>query len=93
MFECKGEDLGEQGLDQRFPEIDYSTPKKIPLIESKLGLVNLLLEESSGRIEMKPFQKLEISVSVLDGDLLYKEVGDNIWEITVKFSPIASSPS
>lgn len=80
-------DIGFQNIENEFNSINFDFPFLLPEMQSLEVIIQILLQESIGLVNMEQYQKLRLLVKVFNGHIFYQKIdkGD-FWRVMIVFS-------
>jgi hypothetical protein len=79
-------DIGFNDIEQQFQNINFTIPFRLPELQNLKVAIDILLQESIGKVTMEPYDKMRLLVKVFGGEIFYLKInnGDE-WRVMIVF--------
>lgn len=85
-FLANRNDIGFQNIENDFKGINFNYPFPLNEMQNLEVIIDILLQESIGKVNMEPYQKLRLLVKIFNGQAFYQRTADiNFWRVMVIF--------
>lgn len=79
-------DIGFNNIEAEFPNINFDFPFPLNELQNLRTVIDILMQESIGLVQMEPYQKLRLLVKVFQGQLFYEKIGTGAtWRVFILF--------
>ena len=77
-------DIGFNDIEQQFQNINFTIPFRLPELQNLKVAIDILLQESIGKVTMEPYDKMRLLVKVFGGEIFYLKInnGDE-WRVVI----------